>query len=149
MRVENHSFVTKKAQAKIAQVLEAVASTPMTRDELQCLLGISKPTMRRYITHLCAEPRRIYVSAWRRTTGQPAPVYSAGDRCDKKPPRPMTRTERNKEEWRRIKADPERHDRVRAYQRTYGAIQRLRGKPQPWFAALMTSTQQSNRSTAP
>ena len=146
--IENHTFATPKAQAKIARIPAALTEQPMTRDELQCLLGIAKPTIRRYIEHLRAKPRQIHIARWRRTTGQLAAVYAAGERRDARQPRVLTSRERNQEQWRRIKADPDRHDRIKATARVQGAIHRMRGKPQPWFAALVTSTPTTTR-TAP
>lgn len=146
--IDNHTFASPKAQAKIARILAALEQQPMTRDELQCLLGIAKPTMRRYIAHLHAEPRRIFVKRWRPTTGKPAPVYAVGSRKDAAPPRPATRTERNQLEWQRIKADPDRHARVKAAARIYGRIKRVRQTPQPWFAALL-NTRTIERKSAP
>lgn len=145
---DGHTFTTPKAAAKIERILAALKQQPMTRDELQCLLGISKPTMRRYIAHLRAEPRRIFVKRWLRTMGLPAPVYALGSRKDAPLPRTPTRTERNQEEWRRIKADPDRHDRVKAAARVYGRISRVRQAPQPWFAALL-NIRTTERRTAP
>ena len=146
--IDSHTFATQKAAAKIERILSALENQPMTRDELQCLLGVAKPTMRRYIEHLRAEPRRIHIKRWLRTPGQFAPVYALGTRKDAPLPRTMTRTERNQEEWRRIKADPDRHDRVKAAQRVYGRIQRVRQVPQPWFAALL-NIRTNERRTAP
>ncbi len=146
--IENHTFTTPKAQAKIARILAALEQQPMTRDELQCLLGIAKPTMRRYIAFLTTAQRQIHVRRWKRTTGQLAPVYAVGSRKDAPQPRIATRTERNQLEWQRIKADPDRHDRVKAAARVYGRIKRVRQTPQPWFAALL-NTRTIERKSAP
>lgn len=146
--IENHTFTTPKAQAKITRILTALEQQPMTRDELQCLLGIAKPTMRRYIAHLTSAPRLIHIRRWKRTTGMPAPVYAIGSRKDAAPPRIATRTERNQLEWQRIKADPDRHARVKAAARVHGRIQRVRQTPQPWFAALL-NTRTTQQRTAP
>jgi hypothetical protein len=118
--------------------LTELKALPMTRDELQCLLGLSKPAMRRYIDHLRdPENKRIFIAAWRGSTkGRFAPVHALGDKPDAPQPTALTRHERNALQWRRIKADRDRHDRVKASARVYGAINRMRGKPQGIFAAL-------------
>jgi len=146
--IDNHTFSSPKAQAKIARILAALEQQPMTRDELQCLLGIAKPTMRRYIAHLTTAPRLIHIRRWKRTTGKPAPVYAVGSRKDAAPPRVATRTERNQLEWQRIKADPDRHARVKATARVYARIKRACATPQPWFAALL-NTRTIERRNAP
>jgi hypothetical protein len=132
----HHTFATPKSQAKIARILVELKAKPMTRDELQCLLRIAKPTMRRYIDHLRAEPRRLYIARWNPTPGLPAPVYALGDKPDVPPPPPISRSERNAATWRKIKADRDRLDRVRAAARVHKAIQRVRAQPVTWFAAL-------------
>lgn len=132
-----HTFVTAKAQAKIARVLAELENLPMTRDELQCLLRISKPTARRYIEHLRAEPRRLFIVRWRPTVGLPAPVYAVGNRKDAPMPPAMSREERNAKLWRAIKSDKDRHERVKAASRVFERIRRAKAKPQPWFAALL------------
>lgn len=131
-----NTFDKPKSLAKIARILAELESLPMTRDELQCLLGVSKPTMQRYVEHLRAE-KRIFVAAWRQTSGQPAPVLAAGDRSDAPRPKAMDRQQRNALEWKRIKNDRDRHDRVKSMARVYAKVQRVKGTPQPWFAALM------------
>lgn len=131
------TFTSPKAQAKIDRILVELEKLRMTRDELQCLLGISKPTARRYIERLRAE-QQVYIASWRcGTSGRFAPVYALGNRKDAPEPAGMTRVERNKQEWRRIKANPERHRRVKAVARVNGVVQRARATPQPWFAALV------------
>lgn len=131
-----NTFDKPKSLAKIARIIAELESLPMTRDELQCLLGVSKPTMQRYVEHLRAE-KRIYIAAWRQTSGQPAPVLAVGAQPDARRPKPMSREQRNALEWKRIKRDPDRHDRVKSMARVYAKVQRVKGTPQPWFAALM------------
>jgi hypothetical protein len=132
-----HTFTATKAQAKIKRILDALATLPMTRDELQCLLGVSKPTMRRYLTYLRSEPKRVYIKRWRSSgSGRFSPIYAAGRLPDKPEPVGMSRRERNALQWRRIKADRDRHDRVKAAARVHTKIQRTRKTPNGIFAAL-------------
>jgi hypothetical protein len=132
-----HTFSTPKAKAKIDRIVTELEKMPMTRDELQCLLAVAKPTMRRYLTHLRDEPKRIYVKRWRSSgSGRFSPIYAAGNLPDAPEPIGMSRRERNVLQWQRIKADRDRHDRMKAAARVNGAIKRVRAAPQPWFAAL-------------
>lgn len=133
------TFASSKARARIERILLELAKLPMTGDELQCLLGVSQPTMWRYLNHLRSEPRRVYVSKWTPTVGELAPVYAVGILPDARRPKPITKRKRNQMQWKRLKADRDRHERMKATARVNGAIQRVRGKPQPWFAALMVT----------
>lgn len=137
MMVGIHTFTSPKAQAKIERILHALDNLPMTRDELQCLLGVAKPTMRRYLTYLRSEPKRVYIKRWRSSgSGRFSPIYAAGNLPDKPEPVGMSRRERNILQWRRIKADQDRHDRVKAAARVHAKIQRVRMKPNGIFSAL-------------
>lgn len=130
------TFTTPKSAAMIARILAELQKLPMTRDELQCLMGCSKPTMRRYIAHLRADGR-IHIARWRSSTkGRFAPIHAVGKRVDAPMPKPMTRTERNANRWKRVKADRDLHDHVKSAARVCAHIQRARTKPQSWFAAL-------------
>lgn len=131
------TFDSPKAKAKTARILVELEKLPMTRDELQCLLGVSKACVQRYIVHLRSQPRQLYIARWKQGHGRSAPVYAVGTRRDAPKPAAMTRTERNAKEWKRIKADPDRHARVKAAARVHGTIQRVKAAPQPWFAALV------------
>lgn len=131
------TFASAKAQANITAIIAGLRTKHQTRDELQCLLGVSKPTMRRYLEHLRTE-RRIFIRAWRSgTRGRFAPVYAPGAGMDMPEPAGMTKHERNAMEWRRVKSCIAKHDRVKSVARVHKTIQRVRSKPQPWFAALM------------
>ena len=133
----NFTFETAKAQARLARIVGELAARPMTIGDLERLLGITTMAVRRYLTHLRAAPRRVFIKRWLPTGGLPAPIFAAGSRRDAPKPVTKTRQERNRQDWLRIKADPDRYDRVRAAARVHYRIHRLRGRPQPWFAALL------------
>lgn len=133
----NFTFETAKAQARLARIVGELAARPMTISDLERLLGITTMAVRRYLAHLRAAPRRVFIKRWAPTGGLPAPIFAAGSRRDAPKPVTKTRQERNRQDWLRIKADPERYDRVRAAARVHYRIHRLRGRPQPWFAALL------------
>lgn len=133
----NFTFETAKAQARLARIVGELAARPMTIGDLERLLGITTMAVRRYLAHLRAAPRRVFIKRWLPTGGLPAPIFAAGSRRDAPKPVTKTRQERNRQDWLRLKADPDRYDRVRAAARVYYRINRLRGRPQPWFAALL------------
>lgn len=117
--------------------ISAVTAMPQTRDELQCLLGCSKATVRRLLEYLHAEPRCIHVVGWRASGGELTPVWSYGTSPDAPRPRALTKAERNRMHWKAIKRDPFRHQQRKASDRAAKSIRRLRGKRQGWAAALL------------
>jgi len=130
------TFASAKAQGRLARLLAGLKKQDMTRDEAQCLLGLSKASGRRYIAHLRGL-EQIHIVAWRSSDrGRFSPVYALGAGQDVPEPAGMTKYDRNVQEWRRVKADRDRHDRVKAVARVQYRINTVRRKPQPWFAAL-------------
>lgn len=144
----NFTFETPKAQARLARIVGELAVRPMTISDLERLLGITTMAVRRYLAHLRAAPRRVFIKRWLPTGGLPAPIFAAGSRRDAPKPATKTRQERNRQDWLRIRADPDRYDRVRAAARVHYRIHRLRGRPQPWFAALL-NIRPAERRTSP
>lgn len=142
------TYTAPKSVAMIARILAELQKLPMTRDELQCLMGCSKPTMRRYIAHLRNEGR-IHIARWNTSThGRFAPVHAVGSRNDARKPEPMTRPERNAKRWKLVKADRDLHDKVKSAARVCAHIQRARTKQQPWFAALIPKRAMFNQEVA-
>lgn len=130
------TFTAPKSIAMIARILAELTKLPMTRDELQCLMRCSKPTIRRYIAHLRSE-NRIHIARWKTSNrGRFAPVHAVGCNTDAKEPVALTKTERNAMRWKLVKADRDRHDRVKSQARVAANIQRVRAKPVTWFGAL-------------
>jgi hypothetical protein len=107
----------------------------MTRDEVQCLLGIGKKPTLQYLRHLSEEPKRIYIKRWTSY----AAVYAVGNKADAPKPKPLTPQERAKMEWARIRSDRERYEIAKAAARVRLAISRVRVTPQHWFSALETA----------
>jgi hypothetical protein len=131
-----HTFESPKSQAMIVRIVDELSKHPMTRDELQCLLRVSKATMQRYVVHLRGG-HRIHISEWRSSgLGRFAPVFSVGRSKDAPEPAGPTRSARNAAIWQQIKRDRELHERIKAAARVHGAIRRVRAAPQSWFAAL-------------
>lgn len=134
--MSKYTFASRKTQQRIALLLSELTKQPMTRDEVQCLLGICKRSTLAYLAHLGAEPRCIYIKRWAVTGGPLAPVYALGNRPDAVRPPSLSDQERSKLEWQRIRSDRDKYDKAKAAARVRAAIHRMRGKPQPWFAAL-------------
>mgnify|MGYP000318104059 CR=1 FL=1 len=131
------TFTSPRAQKTIADMLRALGQRRMTREQLEAELHLSKASARRYLAHLQAEPRRVFVARWSRTGGNLAPVYALGSRKDAMRPVSPTRRERNVERWQEIKADPAKHHVVLRTARVAAAIRRTRATPQTWMSALI------------
>lgn len=139
------TFTSPRAQKTIAEILRVLAEKRRTRAELEHDLHLSKPTVRRYLAHLMAEPRRVFIGRWEHTEGNLRPVYAAGSRKDAARPAPPTRRERNIVRWQEIKADPDKHHEVLQAARVIAAVRRTRATPQTWLSALIPGPVGSKR----
>lgn len=106
-------FTTHLAQYKILLILAALDERPKSARELADELHIDRSLVPQYLKHMGAR-----VAAWVRPgTGNLVPYYDM-KRCQPaQRPAPLTETQRKRARWKRIKADPVRHARVKALQR--------------------------------
>lgn len=133
----SYTFDTPRSLETIEKFLALLEEKPRTRDELQVALALSKPGVQRYLTHLRAAPRRVYICRWVPTTGNLAPVYAKGSRKDAKRPIRPSMKERQVLRWQKIKEDPEKHKHYLHRHRLGAAVRRLRSNPQTWLSALL------------
>lgn len=131
------TFTSPRAQKTIADMLRVLGQQRIKREQLEAELHLSKASVRRYLAHLQAEPRRIFVARWSHTGGNLAPVYAAGSRKDAPRPAPPTRRERNVVRWQTIKSDPAKHHVILRTARVAATVRRTRATPQTWMSALI------------
>lgn len=99
--------------------------------ELSALLGLqSVGGATTYIRDLRSK-KRVYISSWRHGKGPLTPLYRMGCGRDAKRPK-KTRAD----DWKRDKADPERHERIKQKSRIATQLKAAVRKPQNIFSAL-------------
>lgn len=128
---------SERGQRMLSAILDLLEAKARTREALQDALGMSKPTARRYLELLRAEPRQVYICRWEHTGGNLAPVYAKGNKADRKRPRRPTKYEYYQIRWKRIKADPDKHAQVLHQHRLDAARRRLQSNPNTWLSALI------------
>lgn len=114
-RVNNMTFTSKAAQAKVATILQA-CKHGRTRQELEIILAIGRRTALSYLIHL-HDTEQVHITKWvREGFGQfyPVPVYKTGKGIDAAKPAPLNETEKQKRAWAKLKADPVRYAKHRA-----------------------------------
>ena len=119
-----------------AVILQALDGCSLDVAQIADSTGLRRKTVSEYMLHLRAEaPRRIRIIGWR--TAQ-RPIYTAGTGPDALQPAPLTKRQRNRRNYRVIKADPVKRLEKTMRDRAYKARMRRPGVPvQSWLSALL------------
>lgn len=130
------AFVRPAALAKIERILALLAERPRHVHDLAEAVPLSKRYAQIYLNHLMAQ-EQVHIKRWVRNIDQaermyPRPVYAAGKGVNAPAPKPLTKDQRKKRAWARVKADPERHTKHLMKKRVYRAVRRA---PRPDIAA--------------
>lgn len=132
-----YTFTSEPARIFIGKVLAALdGKRSRTREELQAELFASKTKMLAYLRFLSGgygQIKRIYICGYRiLDCGLRVSVYALGNKPDAVPPPALTAVQR----WKRLKADPLRHEQRCRNLRTKAATRRAVKRPQHPFSAL-------------
>lgn len=109
--------------------------------EISVGIFIRYESTRPYIDYL-VEHEEAHIVGWVQPSGRGPymPVLRNGKGRSKPRPEWMLNIEKRRRARKRLKKDPEKYEAHLAAERVRTRIQRLRGKPQPWFAALQLPT---------
>lgn len=107
------TFNSYLAQYRVLLILAELDEGPKSAAQLADALHMDRSGVTPYLNHMGA---RI-ADYDRPATGNLVPLYDMKPLPNVKRPRVQTATERKREQWRRVKADPTRHTRVKALQR--------------------------------
>lgn len=75
-------WVDPRPARTMARILELLKDGPLTRLEISEKLSLSQSTAHHNLTRLQAEPRKIHVCGWVRTSGNPHRQFALGDKPD-------------------------------------------------------------------
>lgn len=102
------------AQYRILLLLSEMSEgEPKSARELADAVNMDKSSVPAYLAHMGAR-----VAAWRKpVAGNLVPLYDMQPLPSVKRPKPQSAHQRKAGQWQRIKADPARHERVKALQR--------------------------------
>lgn len=93
MTSPHYTFTSVRANLWIVRVLDAL-ETPMTAVQLAATLHKSKVGVLDYLRHLMAEPRRVYIADYAKSTRGHSPVYALGSLPDAEPPKRKSHSEK-------------------------------------------------------
>lgn len=126
------TFQSSRSKAAIARILAALATSPMTVEQLAAASFLTKSTMHLYIPHMRAAGYGIRIDSYEPRDGVPAAVYALGMARDAKRPKPRTVSQR----FKALKADPEKYQRSLRRRRVSRLHAKVSAKPNTWFGAL-------------
>lgn len=108
------TFSSYLAQYRILLLLAAMSEgPPKSARELAEAVDMDKSGVPAYLAHMGAR-----VADWHKPeVGNLVPLYDMQPLPSVKRPKPLTAHQRKAGQWQRIKADPVRHERVKALQR--------------------------------
>lgn len=138
------TYTQAAARIKMQRIVEMLEGEEMIWTQVAEKLCTHKQTASRYLWHMARQsPRLIHVCNWveDEETGRKIPVFTAGDKPNKRKPKPLTYAE----VFARIQADPVRHAKRREKYRT--EWHQKKGQPVPPrpaaspFAALFKQDQ--------
>lgn len=131
-----NTFDSENTIYNIGRILEALVE-PKTYGQLCNALHMTDRSVRRYLSHLRAQPnRRVYLKRYLVIPNGYSPQFALGSKPDAIKPR-QTETERTAK-WRaKVRASPELQERQRRYDSAWWAIKKATSKPQSWASALL------------
>lgn len=104
------TYTKGPAAVKMDRIADMLDGEEMIRTEVAAKLFVHKQTASRYLWHMARQtPRRIHVCRWveDKKSGRKIPVFTAGDKPNKRKPKPLTYAE----VFARIQADPLRYSK--------------------------------------
>lgn len=114
-----------------------IAALPGSIAQIVKKAGVSRPTAYLWVGRL-RKQSRIYIKAWRRTTGQSTPYYVLGEGKDAPKPRRRTNAEYHRKHYAKVRGPEERELRAirKAARKNAAAMAKV---PNTWLSALGAS----------
>lgn len=123
---------TKKRLADI----QSATAIPLSQIELSRAVYMNECSTGEYLRELVASGR-MHIAGWRETApGHRVALYVCGAGRNVSKPRPRSKVMLERARIRRIKADPDAHDRFLSVHRARYAARKAVKTPQSWLSAL-------------
>jgi predicted ArsR family transcriptional regulator len=112
MKPRSPDYQKERRERQERRIIEAL-SEPMDILELAAALCMARSTAQRHLTRMVnAKRRKVRIAGWRPTDGRPLALYKRGSA-----PNAPSLAKTTAEIWEQIKADPVRHEAVKASNR--------------------------------
>jgi hypothetical protein len=130
-----NTFDSANTRYSLQRILESLL-TPCTYGQLAASLHMSDRSVRRYITHLRAEPnRRVRVKSFQPIPNGHIPVFALGSAPDAVRPR-QGEIARNAKYRAKVKATPELRERATRQSSARWMLTKAKRSPNTWASAL-------------